>query len=71
MEPFRDLLKPKSTFYWDQQLNDLFEESKRKIIQEIEHGVKIFDKTRPTCIISDWSKSGICFWLLQKHCPCP
>ena len=71
MEPFRDLLKPKSTFYWDQQLNDLFEESKRKIIQEIEHGVKIFDKTRPTCIISDWSKSGIGFWLLQKHCPCP
>ena len=19
----------------------------------------------------DWSKTGIGFWLLQKHCPCP
>ena len=71
MEPFRDLLKPKSTFYWDQQLDNLFEESKKIIIQEVEHGVKIFDNTRPTCIATDWSKTGIGFWLLQKHCTCP
>ena len=71
MEPFRDLLKPKSTFYWDQQLDDLFNESKKIITQEVEHGVKIFDNTRPTCIATDWSKTGIGFWLLQKHCTCP
>ncbi|KAL8583505.1 hypothetical protein ACOMHN_056315 [Nucella lapillus] len=71
MQPFRDLLKPKSTFEWNEQLDHLFEESKQSIIKEMEEGVKIFDKTRPTCIATDWSKSGIGFWVLQKHCSCP
>ena len=36
MQPFRDLLKPKSTFYWDETLQKLFEESKETIIEEKE-----------------------------------
>ena len=40
------------------------------IVQEIERGVRIFDKTKPTCIATDWSKEGIGFWLFQKHCRC-
>ena len=71
MLPFRELLKPGSLFYWDEQLNALFEESKTLIINEIERGVQIFDKQRPTCLATDWSKTGIGFWLLQKHCSCP
>ena len=70
MLPFRELLKPGSTFYWDDTLNNLFEESKTSIIQEIEKGVQIFDKSRPTCLATDWSKDGIGFWLFQKHCNC-
>ena len=70
MEPFRSLLKPKTTFTWTDELDSLFEESKLKIIQEIEEGVKIFDKSKPTCLATDWSKEGIGFWLLQKHCAC-
>ena len=50
MRPFRDLLKPKSPFYWDDQLQQLFEESKEGIIQDIQQGVKIFDKGRKTCL---------------------
>ena len=38
---------------------------------EIEEGVHIFDKSKPTCLATDWSKTGIGFWLFQKHCHCP
>ena len=40
------------------------------IISEIEEGVRIFDKSKPTCLATDWSKSGIGFWLFQKHSQC-
>ena len=70
MLPFRDLLKTGSTFYWDNELDNLFEESKSIIISEIEEGVRIFDKSKPTCLATDWSKDGIGFWLFQKHCHC-
>ena len=68
MRPFRDLLKPKVPFYWDQQLQHLFDESKQHIIEAIQQGVRIFEKGRKTCLATDWSKDGIGFFLLQKHC---
>ncbi|CAB3985538.1 Transposon Ty3-I Gag-Pol poly [Paramuricea clavata] len=71
MLPFRESLKPGSQFTWTEELNQLFEESKKVIVNEIEHGVQIFDKSKPTCLATDWSKDGIGFWLFQKHCDCP
>ena len=71
MHPFRELLKPATPFYWDDNLNHLFEESKRAITTEITNGVRIFDKGKPTCLATDWSRHGIGFWLFQKHCSCP
>ena len=70
MLPFRTLLKTGQQFRWDTELQDIFDESKEHIVQEIETGVRIFDKSKPTCIATDWSKTGIGFWLLQKHCGC-
>ena len=70
MQPFRELLKPKTTFQWTTALDELFRSSKHAIIKEIEEGVRIFEKNRPTCLATDWSKSGIGFWLTQKHCTC-
>ena len=70
MLPFRELLKPGKPFKWDDNINSLFEESKNIIISEIEKGVQIFDARRPTCLATDWSKTGIGYWLLQKHCTC-
>ena len=69
--PFRSLLKPNTPFEWTSELQQIFEESKAIILSEIEEGVRIFDKTKPTCLATDWSKSGIGFWLMQKHCSCP
>ena len=52
-------------------LQEAFEQSKLNITKEIEKGVRIFDKSKPTCLATDWSKHEIGFWLFQKHCPCP
>ena len=70
MLPFRQLLKPGTPFTWTQDMDQLFEESKEIIIKEVEEGVRIFDKSKPTCLATDWSKAGIGFWLIQKHCNC-
>ena len=70
MHPFRKLLNNGKRFTWSPELEDIFRESKVVIVQEIERGVRTFDKTKPTCIATDWSKEGIGFWLFQKHCRC-
>ena len=72
MAPFRDLLKTKagSKFYWDDTLAHLFQQSKDVIIQCVEDGVRSFEPHRPTCLSTDWSKTGVGFLLQQKHCQC-
>ncbi|XP_038061674.1 uncharacterized protein LOC119732286 [Patiria miniata] len=47
MLPFRQLLKPSSSFKWDENLQNAFEESKAVIASEIEEGVQIFDPSKP------------------------
>ena len=71
MLPFRDLLKPSTKFHWNDQLQTAFDQSKVAITNEIARGVSIFDKSKPTCLATDWSKQGIGYWLFQKHCSCP
>ena len=71
MLPFHELLKPGTRFQWTNKLNKIFNKSKSLIISEIQEGVKIFDKSKPTCLTTDWSKDGIGYWLFQKHCKCP
>ncbi len=55
MTPFRNLLKPHQSFHWDETLDKLFQESKQRILQQIHNGVRIFDKAKPTCLVTDWS----------------
>jgi hypothetical protein len=69
MQPFRDLLKP-GQWYWDDNLEQAFKDSKHAIAKMIEEGVRSFEPNRPTCLATDWSKQGLGFTLLQKHCQC-
>ena len=69
--PFRELLKPGASFIWNEELNSLFQDSKEVIIQEIENGIRIFEKFRPTYLTTEWSKSGVGNWLSRKRCDCP
>ena len=40
------------------------------IIQAVTEGVERFDMKRKACLATDWSNSGIGFFLLQKYCQC-
>ena len=72
MAPFRELLKEKGRkFFWDDNLDSLFQQSKKVIIEQVHEGVKSFELNRPTCLSTDWSKNGVGFLLQQKHCSCP
>ena len=47
MQPFRDLVKPSSKFYWDEQLDKLFQSSKEIIVNQVKEGIKTFDLNMP------------------------
>jgi transposase InsO family protein len=70
MQPFRDLVKPNNTFYWDSSLDKIFAESKELLVRKCTEGIQTFDCKRNTCLQSDWSKEGIGYLLLQQHCNC-
>ena len=74
MAPFRDLLKPSNAtgkkVYWDSELQQLFESTKSDISELASRGLAYYDTNRRTAVITDWSKKGIGFVIMQKHCNC-
>ena len=72
MQPFRDLLKKPASksVYWDSQLEAQFKQSKEVICKLAKDGLAYFDCTRPTMAITDWSKEGVGFVVLQQYCSC-
>lgn len=55
MSPFRKFLsKKKQPFYWDDELELAFVQSKDAIIKAKQIGVEIFDPTKRTCLKPDW-----------------
>ena len=70
MQPFRCLLQKKQPFYWDDSLDDRFRASKDEVVRLVSTGVQAYDLKRPTCLATDWSKEGLGFSLMQKHCKC-
>ena len=69
MLPFRDLVKNRSRFSWNQTLEKAFQETK-VIFKRVRQGVSTFDINRVICLAPDWSKDGMGFLLLQKQCTC-
>ena len=53
MQPFRHLLKPSVKFVWTEELDDIFKESKEKIISEMKDGVCLFQPSQLICLISE------------------
>ena len=70
LTPFRELLKKDTKWYWDNQLDVIFNDAKKMIINQVTDGIKSFEINRPCCIWTDWSKDGVGFSLFQKHCDC-
>ena len=71
MLPFWELVKKNSNFVWNEGLEKAFQQSKQVIVGLVKKGVTTFDINRTTCLAPDWSKDGMGFLLLQKHCTCP
>ena len=70
MSPFRESLKPGNKFHWDDHMQKLFTESKKEIVEAVQHGVRLYDPEKKTALTTDWSQTGTGFSLLQKHCQC-
>ena len=70
MEPFRHLLKPDVPFSWSDTLDEKFKLAKEEIIAKVSEGIRHFEVERPTCVATDFSKSGVGFFLMQKWCEC-
>ena len=74
MEPFRELLKPtrarNKKVYWDLQLKKIFEDTRDALCELSTKGLAYFDITKSTMVVTDWSKQGIGFVVMQKHCNC-
>ena len=72
MERFREFLKKDTQFKlnWDSDMEAKFYESRKVIANMVRKGVKGFTLGKPTFVAGDWSKQGIGFELLQKHCNC-
>ena len=69
---FRDLTKPSvKSWRWTEALQEEFEAAKLEILRRVEDGVRTFDVSKRTCLATDWSKLGLGFLVLQKHCNCP
>ena len=65
---FRALLKAGQQFHWGTELQEIFDKLKEHIVQEIETGVRIFDKSKPTCIDrKPESASGYCRSTVVAH----
>ena len=70
MACFRHLLKPKIKFEGTAELETQFTRSKEAIINKIIEGVHLFDPKLTTCLATDFSGTGIGYFLLQKACSC-
>lgn len=71
MSPFRELLKGKvKHVYWDESLKKNFVEAKEHICALITSGLTFYEKSRETAVVTDWSRDGIGFIVLQQHCSC-
>lgn len=56
--------------YWDDNLKMKFEQAKVALCKLMTDGLAYYDKSRPTLVLTDWSKEGMGFVVLQQYCFC-
>ena len=65
MEPFRPLLKPKAEYIWTDDLQLAFVTARQEIFKLVQQGVRAFTLGLWTCLVTDWSRTGISFVLAK------
>ncbi|XP_045101329.1 uncharacterized protein LOC123498232 [Portunus trituberculatus] len=68
----QELLKKPAgrTVYWDETLNAIFTSAKDTIKKLAAEGLKFYDTSRPTAVLTDYSRQGIGFVVSQQYCQC-
>ena len=66
--PFHELLVKDADYVSIARLQATFDFSSQSIADKVLEGVKTFVTRRTTALVTDWSKEGIGFVLLQKVC---
>ena len=66
--PFRELLKDTIPLHWLEEIDRMFQETRAVLANRVEEGIKVFDLTKTTAVLTDWCKHGVGFSLLQKNC---
>lgn len=72
MEPFRELLKKPNGkhVYWDSTLDAIFKLKKETIGRLAAEGLRYYDTSRPTIVLTDYSRQGIGFLIMQQYYQC-
>lgn len=73
MDPFREFLERLTgkLVYWDDRLCQKFRQAQATLCLLAKDGLMYYDKTRPTAAVTDWSREGPAFVILQQLCICP
>ena len=56
--------------YWDSNLQELFLKTINEIYNIATQGLTFYDTKRNAIVITDWSKKGIGFAVMQQYCNC-
>ena len=70
LAPFRELMKKNTKWYWDDVLQQLFDQSRAFIAKEIQEGITRYNITKWRAVMTDWSRQGLGFVMCQKYCSC-
>lgn len=72
IQPFRELLRKPSgrAVYWDKQLEGPVASAKDTIGRLAAEGLRFYDVSRPIAVLTDYSRQGLGFVVLQQYCDC-
>ena len=57
-------------YVWTPELQKAFDVAREEIVELVRRGVKSFRLEAWTCLVTSWSRCGICYVLWQKLCEC-
>ena len=67
----RELLRDNIPGFWSREMDDFFYKTKNEVAEKVEEGIKLFNPTLTTALLTDWCKHGVGFVMMQKHCQRP
>ena len=64
-------MKKNTKWYWDDVLQQLFDQSRAYIAKEIQEGITRYDITKWTAVMTDWSRQCLGFVMCKNTAGVP